>query len=192
MCMAFFISPRLASIYLVAVIILGIILAIITVRAHHYFMEVFPKYDDLNASVQENVSAIRVVKAYVREDYEKNKFRKASQNIYNMFVKAESILAFNNPVMQITVYSCILAISWVGAKMIVGGTLTTGELMSLLTYCMNIMMSLMMLSMVFVMLAMSVASAERICEVLNEKSDITNPENADKTVPDGSLSLIHI
>lgn len=100
MCMAFFISPRLASIYLVAVIILGIILAIITVRAHHYFMEVFPKYDDLNASVQENVSAIRVVKAYVREDYEKNKFRKASQNIYNMFVKAESILAFNNPVMR--------------------------------------------------------------------------------------------
>ena len=192
MCMAFFISPRLASIYLVAVIILGIILAIITVRAHHYFMEVFPKYDDLNASVQENVSAIRVVKAYVREDYEKNKFRKASQNIYNMFVKAESILAFNNPVMQITVYSCILAISWVGAKMIVGGTLTTGELMSLLTYCMNIMMSLMMLSMVFVMLAMSVASAERICEVLNEKSDITNPENADKTVPDGSITFDHV
>ena len=192
MCMAFFISPRLASIYLVAIIILGIILAIITVRAHHYFMEVFPKYDDLNASVQENVSAIRVVKAYVREDYEKNKFRKASQNIYNMFVKAESILAFNNPVMQITVYSCILAISWVGAKMIVGGTLTTGELMSLLTYCMNIMMSLMMLSMVFVMLAMSVASAERICEVLNEKSDITNPENADKTVPDGSITFDHV
>ena len=186
------ISPRLASIYLVAVIILGIILAIITVRAHHYFMEVFPKYDDLNASVQENVSAIRVVKAYVREDYEKNKFRKASQNIYNMFVKAESILAFNNPVMQITVYSCILAISWVGAKMIVGGTLTTGELMSLLTYCMNIMMSLMMLSMVFVMLAMSVASAERICEVLNEKSDITNPENADKTVPDGNITFDHV
>ena len=192
MCMAFFIRPRLASIYLVAVIILGIILAIITVRAHHYFMEVFPKYDDLNASVQENVSAIRVVKAYVREDYEKNKFRKASQNIYNMFVKAESILAFNNPVMQITVYSCILSISWVGAKMIVGGTLTTGELMSLLTYCMNIMMSLMMLSMVFVMLAMSVASAERICEVLNEKSDITNPENADKTVPDGSITFDHV
>ncbi len=192
MCMAFFISPRLASIYLVAVIILGIILAIITVRAHHYFMEVFPKYDDLNASVQENVSAIRVVKAYVREDYEKNKFRKASQNIYNMFVKAESILAFNNPVMQITVYSCILSISWVGAKMIVGGALTTGELMSLLTYCMNIMMNLMMLSMVFVMLAMSVASAERICEVLNEKSDITNPENADKTVPDGSITFDHV
>lgn len=192
MCMAFFISPRLASIYLVAVIILGIILAIITVRAHHYFMEVFPKYDDLNASVQENVSAIRVVKAYVREDYEKNKFRKASQNIYNMFVKAESILAFNNPVMQITVYSCILSISWVGAKMIVGGTLTTGELMSLLTYCMNIMMSLMMLSMVFVMLAMSVASAERICEVLNEKSDITNPEKPDHEVTDGSIRFDHV
>ena len=191
MCMAFFISPRLASIYLVAVIILGIILAIITVRAHHYFMEVFPKYDDLNASVQENVSAIRVVKAYVREDYEKNKFRKASQNIYNMFVKAESILAFNNPVMQITVYSCILAISWVGAKMIVGGTLTTGELMSLLTYCMNIMMSLMMLSMVFVMLAMSVASAERICEVLNEKPDLKNPDQPVTDVKDGSRSVFH-
>ena len=192
MCMAFFISPRLASIYLVAVIILGIILAIITVRAHHYFMEVFPKYDDLNASVQENVSAIRVVKAYVREDYEKNKFRKASQNIYNMFVKAESILAFNNPVMQITVYSCILLISWLGAKMIVGSSLTTGELMSLLTYCMNILMSLMMLSMVFVMITMSLASARRITEVLNEKSDLDNPENPDFDIPDGSITFDHV
>ena len=192
MCMAFFISPRLASIYLVAVIILGIILAIITVRAHHYFMEVFPKYDDLNASVQENVSAIRVVKAYVREDYEKNKFRKASQNIYNMFVKAESILAFNNPVMQITVYSCILAISWVGAKMIVGGALTTGELMSLLTYCMNIMMSLMMLSMVFVMITMSAASAKRVAEVLDEQSDLTNGEDPVMEVRDGSVKFDHV
>lgn len=192
MCMAFFISPRLASIYLVAVIILGIILAIITVRAHHYFMEVFPKYDDLNASVQENVSAIRVVKAYVREDYEKNKFRKASQNIYNMFVKAESILAFNNPVMQITVYSCILAISWVGAKMIVGGTLTTGELMSLLTYCMNILMSLMMLSMVFVMITMSAASAERVTEVIKEKADLCDPQNPVMEVADGSIVFDHV
>ena len=175
MIMAFFINARLASVYLIAVIVLGMILAIITVRAHHYFMEVFPKYDDLNASVQENVSAIRVVKAYVREDYEKKKFTQASKNIYNMFVKAEGVLAFNSPVMQIVVYSCIIALSWLGAKMIVAGSLTTGELMSLLTYCMNIMMSLMMLSMVFVMLAMSIASAERICEVLNEKSDITNP-----------------
>lgn len=192
MCMAFFISPKLASIYLVAIIFLGIILAIITVSAHKYFMQVFPKYDDLNASVQENVSAIRVVKAYVREDYEKKKFTTASQNIYRMFVKAESILAFNNPVMQLAVYSCIIAISWIGAKMIVGGTLTTGALMSLLTYCMNIMMSLMMLSMVFVMLTMSVASAERICEVLNETSDITNPSEPDYEVLDGSIDFEHV
>ena len=192
MIMAFFINARLACIYLIAVIVLGLILAIITVRAHHYFMEVFPKYDDLNASVQENVSAIRVVKAYVREDYEKKKFTTASKNIYNMFVKAESVLAFNSPVMQIAVYSCIIALSWLGAKMIVAGSLTTGELMSLLTYCMNIMMSLMMLSMVFVMLAMSIASAERICEVLNEKSDITNPENPVYEVADGSVTFDHV
>lgn len=192
MCMAFFISPKLACVYLAAVIVLGIILAFITIRAHHYFMQVFPKYDDLNASVQENVSAIRVVKAYVREDYEKTKFTTASQNIYRMFVKAESILAWNNPIMQLTVYGCIIAISWLGAKMIVGSALTTGELMSLLTYCMNIMMSLMMLSMVFVMLTMSIASAERICEVLNEKSDITNPENPDYEVTDGSITFDHV
>lgn len=192
MIMAFFINARLASVYLIAVIVLGMILAIITVRAHHYFMEVFPKYDDLNASVQENVSAIRVVKAYVREDYEKKKFTQASKNIYNMFVKAAGVLAFNSPVMQIVVYSCIIALSWLGAKMIVAGSLTTGELMSLLTYCMNIMMSLMMLSMVFVMLAMSIASAERICEVLNEKSDITNPENPVYEVADGSVTFDHV
>ena len=192
MCMAFFISPKLASIYLVAVIVLGAILAIITIKAHGYFTKAFPKYDDLNASVQENVSAIRVVKAYVREDYEKKKFTTASQNIYRMFLKAESILAFNNPVMQLTVYSCIIAISWTGAKMIVAGDLTTGELMSLLTYCMNIMMSLMMLSMVFVMLTMSVTSAERICEVLNETSDITNPNEPIYEVADGSISFDHV
>lgn len=192
MFMAFFISPRLACVYLIAVIVLGGILALITVSAHKYFSKAFPKYDDLNASVQENVSAIRVVKAYVREDYEKDKFNAASQNIYNMFTKAERILAFNSPAMQLTVYSCIIAISWFGAKMIVGGTLTTGELMSLLTYCMNIMMSLMMLSMVFVMITMSVASAERICEVLNETSDITNPENPDFEVTDGSIDFQHV
>ena len=190
--MAVMIGGPLSLIFVVAVVFLVAVLAGIMVPTFHIFDRVFKNYDALNASVQENVSAIRVVKAYVREDYEKKKFTQASKNIYNMFVKAESILAFNNPVMQITVYSCILAISWVGAKMIVGGTLTTGELMSLLTYCMNIMMSLMMLSMVFVMLAMSVASAERICEVLNEKSDITNPENADKTVPDGSITFDHV
>ena len=192
MIMAFFISPRLASIYLTAVILLGVILAFITVKAHKYFTQVFPKYDDLNASVQENVSAIRVVKAYVREDYEKSRFKKASENIYRMFIKAEGIIVFNSPVMMAAVYSCIILISWIGAKMIVTGSLTTGELMSLLTYCMNIMMSLMMLSMVFVMITMSVASAERICEVLNEKSDITNPENPNYNVADGSIRFDHV
>lgn len=171
MCMAFLINPRLALIYLAAVLSLGIVLAVITLRAHRYFMEAFPRYDDLNASVQENISAIRVVKAYVREDYEKKKFTAASKNIYRMFLKAESILAWNNPAMQVAVYSCILALSWSGAKMIVQNTLTTGELMSLLTYCMNIMMSLMMLSMVFVMITMSIASARRVCEVINETGD---------------------
>lgn len=192
MAMAFFISPKLAVIYLSAVIVLGTILAVITVNAHRYFLQAFPKYDDLNASVQENVSAIRVVKAYVREDYEKQKFTAASQNIYRMFQKAENILAFNNPAMILTVYSCIIAISWLGAKMIVGSTLSTGELMSLLSYCMNIMMSLMMLSMVFVMLTMSIASAERICEVLTETSDIVNPENPEYEIADGSISFSHV
>ena len=192
MIMAFFINARLACIYLAAVILLGIILAFITVRAHKYFTQVFPKYDDLNASVQENVSAIRVVKAYVREDFEKDRFKKASENIYKMFVKAEGVIVFNNPVMMAAVYTCIILISWIGAKMIVVNSLTTGELMSLLTYCMNIMMSLMMLSMVFVMITMSIASAERICEVLNEKSDITNPEKPDYEVTDGSIRFDHV
>lgn len=192
MCMAFFINAKLACIYLAAVIVLGVILAFITVKAHKYFTQVFPKYDDLNASVQENVSAIRVVKAYVREDYEKNRFTKASENIYKMFVKAESVIVYNTPVMMAAVYTCIILISWIGAKMIVSSTLTTGELMSLLTYCMNIMMSLMMLSMVFVMITMSIASAERICEVLNEKSSITNPENPDYEVSDGSIRFDHV
>ena len=192
MIMAFFINAKLACIYLAAVILLGIILAFITVRAHKYFTQVFPKYDDLNASVQENVSAIRVVKAYVREDFEKNRFKKASENIYKMFVKAEGVIVFNNPVMMAAVYTCIILISWIGAKMIVVNSLTTGELMSLLTYCMNIMMSLLMLSMVFVMITMSIASAERICEVLNEKSDITNPEKPDYEVTDGSIRFDHV
>ena len=192
MCMAFFINAKLACIYLVAVIVLAVILAFITVKAHKYFTQVFPKYDDLNASVQENVSAIRVVKAYVREDYEKDRFTHASENIYKMFVKAEGVIVYNSPVMMAAVYTCIILISWIGAKMIVSNTLTTGELMSLLTYCMNIMMSLMMLSMVFVMITMSIASAERICEVLNEKSDITNPEKPDYEVADGSIRFDHV
>ena len=177
MIMSFYINARLASVYLVAVLILGTCLFLIMRSATKYFDQAFPKYDELNASVQENVSAIRVVKAYVREDHETSKFHKAAENIYKIFCKAEENLSFNAPLMQLTVYSCILLISWLGAKMIVGSSLTTGELMSLLTYCMNILMSLMMLSMVFVMITMSLASARRITEVLNEKSDLDNPEN---------------
>ena len=192
MCMAFFISPRLASIYLIAVILLGIVLMLIVSRAMKYFNQVFPKYDDLNASVQENVSAIRVVKAYVREEHETSKFKKASENIYRMFLKAENVVALNSPVMQITVYSCILIISWIGAKMIVGSTLRTGQLMSLLTYCMNILMSLMMLSMIFVMITMSIASAQRITEVLNEQSDLANPEKPDFDVLNGEIVFDHV
>ena len=192
MIMSFYINARLASIYLVAVILLGTCLFLIMRSATKYFEQAFPKYDELNASVQENVSAIRVVKAYVREDYETGKFHKASENIYKIFCKAEENLSFNAPLMQLTVYSCILLISWLGAKMIVGSSLSTGELMSLLTYCMNILMSLMMLSMVFVMITMSLASARRISEVLNEKSDLDNPENPDSSIPDGSITFDHV
>ena len=156
------------------------------------FDVVFQKYDDLNASVQENISGIRVVKAYVREAYEKMKFQKASGNLFKMFVKAEKILTFNGPAMMITVYSCMLLIIWLGANMIVGSTLTTGELVSLLSYCMNILMSLMMLSMAFVMITMSIASAERITEVLNEETAIKNPEHPVMEVPDGSIDFDHV
>lgn len=187
MAMAFFIDAQLACIYLVAVIVLGILLVIIMLKANKYFSRVFRRYDDLNASVQENVSSIRVVKAYVREDYEKNIFTKASMNVYKMFVKAESIITFNSPLMQFTVYACILLISWLGAKSIVAGRLETGQLMSLLTYCMNILMSLMMLSFVFVMITMSIASARRITEVLNENPDIHNPKEPVMEVKDGSI-----
>ena len=192
MIMSFWVNARLASIYLVAVIILGSLLAVIIWKAMGYFTRMFRKYDDLNASVQENVSAIRVVKAYVREDYEKKRFTKASSNLYRMAVKAERIVSCNAPLMMITVYSCILGISWLGAKMVVQSTLTTGELMMLLTYCMNILMSLMMLSMVFVMLSMSMASAERVAEVLNETPDIVNPENPAYEVKDGSIVFDHV
>lgn len=189
---AFIINPRIATIYLIAVIFLGGIILFIISKANKYFHMVFQKYDDLNASVQENVSAIRVVKAYVREEYETNKFAQASAKVYNMFVKAESILAFNMPVMNITVYTCILIISWVGAHMITAGNLTTGDLMSLLTYCMNILMSLMMLSMVFVMITMSIASAERIAEVIQETSDIRNPEEPVMEVENGSIEFKNV
>lgn len=187
MVMAFTINAELASIYLVAVIVLSICLVLIMSRATKYFQQVFKKYDELNASVQENITGIRVVKAYVREEHENNKFFKAAENVYKMFVKAENIIVANMPLMMFAVYACILGLSWLGANMIVVGNLTTGELMSLLTYCMNIMMSLMMLSMIFVMVTMSFASAERITEVLNEKADICNPENPIKEVRDGSI-----
>ncbi|SEG03054.1 ATP-binding cassette, subfamily B [Butyrivibrio sp. Su6] len=189
---AFTINAELASIYLVAVTILSVIMVFIMNRATKYFKEVFEKYDALNESVQENVSAIRVVKAYVREDYENNKFKKAALNIYNMFVKAESNVVFMSPIMTGTVYVCILLISWLGAHMIVGGSLTTGNLMSLLTYCMTILMNLMMLAMIFVMLTMAQASGKRIAEVIEEKTNITNNDKAIKNVPDGSISFDHV
>jgi ATP-binding cassette subfamily B protein len=192
MIMAFTISAKLSCVYLVAVIVLGFVLFFIIRRTTKYFDQVFKKYDDLNASVQENVSAIRVVKAFVREDYENTKFTKATKNLYNMFVKAEKLMVMNMPVMQLTVYTCILLISWLGAKSIVVGTLTTGQLMNLLTYCMNILMSLMMLSMIFVMLTMSTASLRRIGEVLDEKADIVNPENPVYTIADGGIEFKNV
>ncbi len=192
MAMSSFISPRLATIYLIAVIVLGALLLFISKAAMKYFDRAFRRYDDLNESVQENVSAIRVVKAYVREDYEKKRFSKAAQNIYDVFVKAESLVVYNSPLMQFTVYACILLISWLGAHMVVSSTLTTGDLMALLTYCMNILMNLMMLSMVFVMISLSLASARRISEVLNEQSTLHNPKEPLYDVPDGSISFKHV
>ena len=192
MAMSFFISPRRATIYLIAVIVLGALLLFISKAAMKYFDRAFKRYDDLNESVQENVSAIRVVKAYVREDYEKKRFSKAAQNIYDVFVKAESLVVYNSPLMQFTVYACILLISWLGAHMVVSSTLTTGDLMALLTYCMNILMNLMMLSMVFVMISLSLASARRISEVLNEQSTLHNPKEPLYDVPDGSISFKHV
>ena len=192
MVMAFNINARLSSIYLAAVIVLGVILFFIIRHATGFFQQAFPKYDELNASVQENVSAVRVVKAYVREEQETSKFQRASQNIYNIFVKAECNVIVNAPLMMFTVYTCIILISWLGAKMIVSSALTTGELMSLLAYCMNILMSLMMLSMVFVMISMSMASIRRICEVLNETSDLHNPAEPVYEVKDGSITFRHV
>lgn len=196
--MAFLINAQLASVYLVAVVILSAILGLIVSKAMKYFSAVFKKYDDLNASVQENITAIRVVKAYVREDYEQEKFTKASKNLYNMFLKAEGIVAWNAPVMMATIYTCILLISWIGAKMIVlSGNdaavgLTTGQLMSLMTYCMTILMNLMMLSMVFVMLTMSAAAGKRIAEVINTVPTLSNPANPVTEVKDGSIRFENV
>ena len=187
MYMVFKINTRIAMIYLVVVLLLGVALFFIMKRAMAGFKLAFPKYDEMNASVQENVSAIRVVKAYVREKEETTKFKKVSQGIYDIFVKAEKNIIYNGPIMQVAIYSCILLISWMGAKMIVNSELTTGNLMSLLAYCGNILMSLMLLSMIFVMLSMSFAAMERISEVLNEETDIKNPENPVMEVADGSI-----
>ena len=195
MTMAFFVSPKMAQIYLYAVLILAVFIVIITINAHKYFTQVFKKYDAMNESVQENVTSMRVVKAFVREDYEKGKFGKASYNIYKMFIRAEGIVSLNAPMMMLMVYSCILLIGWTGAHLIVESGnnpdvgLTIGDMTSLLAYCVNILMSLMILSLIFVMVTMSAASAERIAEVLNEEPDITNPENALTEVPDGSIEF---
>ncbi len=186
---AFIIEPKIASVYLVAVCALSVVLFFLVRSAMKYFKEVFKKYDDLNAAVQENVSAIRVVKANVREGYETDRLRKAAENIYRMFVKAESKVVLNAPIMQFTVYSCILTISWLGAKMIVNDELMTGELMSLLTYCMNILMSLMLMSFIFVMVSMSAASVERIVEVMDEVPDINDPESPVQEVADGRIEF---
>ena len=192
MCMCFFISVQLSAVFLVALVVLGVSLIFIMTRTIPVFQKVFRKYDDLNASVQENVSAIRVVKAFVREDYENEKFSKASENIRRMFVKAEGLLAFNNPAMMIAVYFCIISLSWLGAQFIVGGSLTSGELTSLYSYIMSLMMSLMMLSMVVVMITISMASIRRISEVLRETPDLHSPNRPVTEVPDGSIDFNHV
>ena len=189
---AFILSPKVASIYLIAVFFLALVLLFLVSRTAKFFRQVFEKYDDLNASVQENVSAIRVVKAYVREEYEINKFEQAAYNVYKLFVKAENMIIMNMPIMMFTVYACILSISWVGAHMVVSQTLEVGDLMALLTYCMNILMSLMMLSVVFVMISMSTASGERIAEVIQEKSELSNPDHPLQQVTDGSIEFKNV
>lgn len=192
MVMCIVINPKISLIFLGALVVLGTVLVLIVKNATKVFDKVFTKYDDLNASVQENISGIRVVKGFVREDYENSKFVGASGNLYKMFVSAEKIISWNNPVMMFVIYACILLISWFGAQFIVAETMTTGELTSLFSYVMSALMSLMMLSMIFVMLTMSAASARRISEVLNETSDITNPENPVMEIPDGSIDFDHV
>lgn len=192
MTMTFIINAKLACIYLIAIVFLAIVLGFLLKFTYKYFSQVFEKYDELNASIQENVSAIRVVKAFVREDHEVNKFNRAANNLYKLFVKAENAMVSVSPLMMLTVYACIIAISWFGANMIVGSELTTGELTSMLTYCMNILMSLLMVAMVFVMITMSLASARRISEVLNEESTLKNPENPDYNVENGSIDFENV
>ena len=191
--MAFSISAKLSTVFLVAIAFLGVMIVILIPKAMRYFRQMFRKYDAVNGVVKENVGAIRVVKAFVREEYEDEKFSGAADDLFKNSISAERIISFSMPIMQLTVYTCILVISWFGAKMIVSQTgLTTGELTSLLSYVMNILMSLMMLSMVFVMVTQSAAAAQRIEEVLEEQPDITSPENAVKAVKDGSIDFDHV
>ncbi len=187
--MCLVIDARLSIIFIVAMIILGCSLYQIISRVAKLFQQVFERYDDLNQSVQENIHAIRVVKAFVREDYENKKFSKAAEGLYKLYVRAESLMALNHPIMNIVVYGCIIALSWWGAHFIVSGTLTTGELTSLFTYVMSILQSLMMLSMIFVMLTQSAASAKRVCEVIEELPDIVNPEQPVYEIPNGSVEF---
>ena len=189
MVMSFCINAKLSLIFVGAIIVLGVSLYFIMTKAHPLFKRVFRKYDDLNASVQENLSAIRVVKAYVREDHEIGKFKNESSNLRDLFISAEKLIVLNAPIMQFTMYTCILLMSWIGAKMIVSSTMTTGELMSLFTYAVNILMSLMMISMVFVMVTMAKSSAERIVEVIDEESNLTNPENPIYEVKNGAIEF---
>ena len=190
--MCVIISPRLSIIFLVALIFLGFVLFFIIYKVTPVFTSGFEKYDELNASVQENISGIRVVKAFVREDHEKKKFNKAADNLYKTFVKAESFLAFNNPTMMLVVYGCIVALSWFASHFIVSGSITTGNLTSMFSYVMSMLMALMMLSMIFVMVSMSAASARRISEVLNEKADLANPEKPYGEVEDGRIDFNHV
>ena len=192
MTMTMLINAKLATVYLVAIAFLAIVLIFIISKTYKLFSEVFERYDDLNASVQENVSSIRVVKAYVREDYEVKKFNKATYMLYKLFVKAENMMVSVSPLMMLTIYGSMIAISWFGANMIVGGELTTGELTSMLTFCMQILMSLMMLALIFVMLTMSMASAKRIAGVLDEETTLKNPENPDFNVPNGSIDFENV
>lgn len=192
MIMSFTINFELALIFVGAMLFLGIILYFIMTKAHPYFKAVFEKYDDLNASVQENLTGMRVVKAYVREDHEIEKFNKASKILYDFFIRAEKVIVLNMPVMQFSMYTCMLLLSWLGAKMIVSSTMTTGELMSLFTYSISILMSLMMIAMVFVMITMAKSSAERISEVIDEQSSLSNPENPVFEVSDGSIEFDNV
>ena len=187
--MCLVIDARLSLIFIVAMVILSFSLYHIISRVARLFAQVFVKYDDLNQSVQENIQAIRVVKAFVREDYENRKFGKAAEGLYKLYVRAESLMALNHPVMNLVVYGCIIALSWWGAHFIVSSTLTTGELTSLFTYVMSILQSLMMLSMIFVMLTQSAASAKRVAEVIEEQPDIVNPEQPVYDIPDGSVEF---